>query len=378
MSNGSSGRWMYRVVCILILSYAAICLTTTASALFRLSKGALFGYAGGFWFTFDAWAHSSDVVLNIFLRTISISLAIVFVPGILCSWIVWLIILLVLLIIGFLFGLAVKLASISLTGAIIVYVAVAIIMAALLRKHWEAIIEAIAWSLAALKGIWHLIVPDFTQSSSTALQPAGGTVSVRRSRFDPDQVLPPDIKSPANIGDRLRQGLPNFTGRSQRKNVIAAKLDEINTKATTKALQAEADLLHTENMVYGYETEKGLREWKRGEQTANQFLNTQKAVDAMADYESDRAKKAQTQNQNPIDQEYAEQAIPIMRGKISKPVDELEMAVQREIEAAKRMKKQFQEIDANADFTPEEKELYKKRIRKRYESILGDAAADKE
>jgi hypothetical protein len=307
-----------RIVPCLLALYGILCLTSvlTGMAFGHAHGGPPVGYLWTLLEYFDHFAHSrTDAVLRPILIVLDYLLIVLFIPGVIASLLFLIVFIGAFLLLGAVFAWLVKLAQISLTGAIIVYSIVGITIAALLRKHWEAIMEAMVWVTIFSKGVWHMVLPvrepayatgghrfssgrmgDRSSKSGTGTHPyrEGGSL-MSRSKNDPE-VLPP--QKSAVVNSESPSGISAYISRPM--GFFTAKKHKIEAEAAAEAIDAETKVVTSKNRFdneniesFHIETRQQNLGMERDEKTANQALKTQQAIDNFNGYRQERARKEQ-------------------------------------------------------------------------------------
>lgn len=216
------------------------------------------------WFPFDklsaAASHISDPVFGAILQFIFFVCGAVLSIGILVGLLISLAILISLWLIGVCFQGLVGLASVSITGALIVLIFVGIALAVLVTKYSAAILEGLAWLNLTLR--WLVAFressgyPAQSQALTFAAASEGGLI-VPDKPDKPRTRVPMRLEIPkiSNIGDAIRLAQDSISARFGKKVVDqrAAYLNSQNAlgnaalearKIMYNLHQAEHDLHH--------------------------------------------------------------------------------------------------------------------------------------
>jgi hypothetical protein len=352
-------------------------LGTPTAAPGRLSLDSLLEY-------FDHFAQSrTDAVLRSILIVLDYLLIVLFIPGVIASLLFLIVFIGAFLLLGAVFAWLVKLAQISLTGAIIVYSIVGITIAALLRKHWEAVFEAIAWGIVFLKGVLHLFVPEPAYASAgypfnkkrlsgNKKQHRTGAGGVMMSRGSNDsEVLPPDDDADLELDSLLDSSI------GKRQSFLKATIHKFEAAASAKAYSAQAEKEEAVNRLiqkgldrFHIKTQVFNRSWKRREDTAGQQLNTMMTEDKLKAYQQRQEQEAGLPK-NPDDRYFENVLKPKIKNTPQAAAYKAVSRAQTIFEAGQKEHELIQKVVAS-DLPEDRKQEIIEQIKKEFRDVLAE------
>ena len=346
----------FRYVC------GALILFCVSSLVLGIASG---GIAGIVWRAGEGlYAATSDPVLHFIIRVIEIPLAGVLFAGHLAGLIAFLAFACVLFIPWLVVLMFVKLASLSVTGAIIVFIIVASVLASVVRKYWKDIAEGIAWLTLLLESVWRWFNPASPYDGSrrgaalSTLQERNISMS---DRFKPSRPNPPDdddalvsnaFTTPSSVPTTL---LSAFRSRIQSDATTEA------VKSKTKMVNSVIDLGRAHLSGHELQTDWNNRELKRDEKTIEQKISLYSAEDKLAEVLAKREEKAQLPR-NPTDRLFEAEYKPTVTNAHKAKVHDARSRAEALIEASRIAFELEEQIDAGPG-TPEQKADLKRKVR---------------
>jgi hypothetical protein len=358
----------------LLLVYALLCLTSIISGLgFHLYPP--YGYLRPLELSFARYARSvTNPSLSEALVLIDYLLIAVFGAGMLASFLLLMLLMFALVVLKYAVVSIHQATGGSLTESLVIYSVIGLTLVILLRWHWPAVMEGIAWIIVWMEGIWRLFVPQRIPAMAYASARAGNRFRSQgefaMARKDDDESV--EIQR-ALQGETVLSSIP-----TRPVGILNALTHKIKSQATAKALKERAEMIRSANEVaretltsHELETSGINAPDKRKVAMTQQDLDVLKKQNELADYQAERAEKAK-QPSNLIEREYETQYMPLQAGELRKPLHDAKTRAHMMLEAAAERKKLEMEIDQNSFYSPEEKAALKQKIRKQFQDLLGE------
>lgn len=368
----SSQDTRVRVYLRIGLVYGVLCFTSFLSGMTHMYPHFL-GYLYGVWAWFDHFSSNvSEPITHAVLRVLLYLSIPVFWIGIFCSALLMLVIICILFIPYLIVLMGLKIASISLVGGLIVFVVTGIGLAALLRKHWTAIVLALAWLIELFAGFWKLMQLPAEETNG---HPANARTSEKG-----DMSMPRRSEPPPHVKDRVARKDNALAENVQfeipePETVFAAFRQEIRANATAKAYKSKAEMVNSvielqraEINAHDAQTDWLNKDMRRGEKTLQQEINVVKAEDTLDELLAKREEKAKLPR-NPTDLFFETEIKPTITNAHLTKLHEAKSKAEAAIKVARAKFELKEEIDKGPG-TPEEKEDLKKEIESLFAGCL--------
>ncbi len=340
--------------------YGVICFTSFLSGMVGLSHHPL-GYMYGIWsWLYQVSANVSEPITHNVVRTLLYLSVPVFLVSYCIVALVFLAIICLLFVPYLIVLLGVKIAAISLVGALIVLLVAGIGLAALLQKHWPTIVVALAWVIELFAELWKWIMPAQqtrykSQSAAAVITEIGETVMPRRFK----NGLDGRIEHVTGPNDHFTPPTPD--------TVLGAFRHDIRSKATSKAYNSETEMVNSAINLgrahlngHDLQTDWMNRDKQREEKTTRQDIRLSEAKAQLNKLEATQAEDAKLPI-NKIDRLFQAEYKPSVRNEQLAQLHKAKSRAEARIKAARIKFELEAEIDKGPG-TPQQKADLKREV----------------